>query len=241
MILVFTWPSAKVGHAPVGFPEDGDIRVSAVSLRIHPTPEMSQQPTEIPQQSSEISPHPDNPGQCLPSIPARGTPSLEHMAVDPPTGTVTPRNPAEAQIEVRKYLEAVVPVRKKYWLIKYIPLAIGWYFICATYGTNVVVPSSDGVGCWVWSVRAVQLNKISQVAILGTVTKFDQLDTQSQLSVTWRVVGCGEYELRAAQSRDAVVNRAVDVYLDKWVKSAVLLPRGYSATGYECITPSLFV
>ena len=52
-----------------------------------------------------------------------------------------------------------------------------------------------------------------QIAILGKVTRFDWLDTQ-RLSVTWSILGLGEYELRDSDDR-VPPNRAVDVYLDE--------------------------
>ena len=56
-----------------------------------------------------------------------------------------------------------------------------------------------------------QLNDILQVAIVGKVTRFDWLDTH-KLSVTWSILGLGEYELQ--DSDDYVPpDRAVDVYL----------------------------
>lgn len=88
------------------------------------------------------------------------------------------------------------------------------------YAADQFSPNKNGVGFSVWSVRAVQLNKTPQVAILGDVIEFDELDTHGQLSVTWLVVGCGEYGPQVVGENSngyAPVNRAVDVYLDEWV------------------------
>ena len=61
-----------------------------------------------------------------------------------------------------------------------------------------------------------QLNVILQVAILGQVTRFDWLDTH-KLFVMWSILRLGEYELE--DSDDYVPpDRAVDVYLNEWVK-----------------------
>jgi len=74
------------------------------------------------------------------------------------------------------------------------------------------------------------LNDILQVAILGNVSRFDWLDTH-RLSVTWSIVGLGEYgsktvnrlSYRYPSNRQGShwhrsVNRAVDIYLDEWVR-----------------------
>lgn len=86
------------------------------------------------------------------------------------------------------------------------------------YAADQLSPNKNGVGCSAWTVRAVQLSKISQVAILGDVTEFDELDTKGQLTVTWLVVGCGEYGPQTAGENPdgySPVDRAVDVYLDE--------------------------
>lgn len=93
-------------------------------------------------------------------------------------------------------------------------------------------------------VRAVQLNKIFQVAILGSVTGLGEFDTKGQLSATWLVYGCGEYGPIAVGENFTTygpVNRAVDVYLDEWVKFACFATRGYSATKCQCIPTGLFI
>jgi len=64
------------------------------------------------------------------------------------------------------------------------------------------------------------LNDIPQVAILGDVSRFDWLDAH-RLSVTWSIVGLGEYQSQTVNGSShwyPSVNRAVDVYLDEWVK-----------------------
>lgn len=56
-----------------------------------------------------------------------------------------------------------------------------------------------------------------QIAVLGDVSRFDWLDTP-RLSVTWFIVGCGEYGLQVVDGNSngyIPIDRAVDVYLDE--------------------------
>ena len=87
-------------------------------------------------------------------------------------------------------------------------------FLGDHYATDQLSPDENGVGLGHnQSGYLVQLNVIAQIAILGKVTRFDWLDTQ-RLSVTWSILGLGEYELQDSDDR-VPPNRAVDVYLDE--------------------------
>lgn len=68
----------------------------------------------------------------------------------------------------------------------------------------------------------MKLNGVSQVVILGDVFRFDWLETQ-KLSVAWRLFGCGDFVLQTTANH---LDRAVDVYMDKWVRIRLLLYLG---------------
>ena len=83
-----------------------------------------------------------------------------------------------------------------------------------------LAPDGNGVGSG--RVRSGQLilNDVPQIAILGDVSRLDWLSTH-KLSVTWSIVGLGEYQsqiVNGNSGRYPSVNRAVNVYLDEWVK-----------------------
>lgn len=63
----------------------------------------------------------------------------------------------------------------------------------------------------------VRLNRIPRVAVFGEVSRLDWLNTY-QLTVTWFMVGCGEYQPQAAEGNPSLypyINRAVDLYLNE--------------------------
>ena len=182
-----------------------------------PMPEMSQQPAETFPSSVHS-----------PSTPARGAPSLVHAVIDPPTDAMAPDSslkPHEQQW--KRHFVPRSPILLAYLALLFVTTFL---FVAAVsnsgdhYAADQLPPNKNGVGSLAWQVRAIRLNQISQVAILGDASQFDELDTQGQLSVTWLVVGCGEYGPQAAGETSgngyAPVDRAVDVYLDEWVKFA---------------------
>ena len=87
-------------------------------------------------------------------------------------------------------------------------------------GYQVMTHALNGVGSGHDQPGQFILNDILQVAILGNVSRFDWLDAH-RLSVTWSIVGLGEYQSQPMDEDShwyPAVNRAVDVYLDEWVK-----------------------
>ena len=60
----------------------------------------------------------------------------------------------------------------------------------------------------------------------------------------WFVIGCGDYVLQPPVGTPGGYpppDRAMDIYLDKWVQFRLFLSEDYSTAEYQCIGPSLFV
>jgi hypothetical protein len=67
----------------------------------------------------------------------------------------------------------------------------------------------------------VRVADTTQVMIVGTIAHFDWQDIKT-VSVTWYVTGWGKYKLQGGDESTSPagfppVDRAVDIYFNKWV------------------------
>ena len=116
------------------------------------------------------------------------------------------------------------------------PVAIVSWSMVGTFNrdwqyTYQEVPSNGSGVSVVTGSSWILTDYVSQVALVGTGYQFDA--TSQTMTIQWEILGCGAYKLTTYPLRggilDAVgcdaLDRAVDVYLSKWVYIRCRRPR----------------
>jgi len=161
--------------------------------------------------------NPPQPPNIVPALPLRS---------DSRPAPVSSGAVKNASILFRKFLQGVIN-RRLFPLMVIAYLLVLSFFVVALFSASDghgtakrLTSDGNGVGSGRGQSGRLILNDTPQVAILGDVSRFDGPHTH-RLSVTWSIVGLGEYQSQTVNGSSHLypsVNRAVDVYLDEWVK-----------------------